>query len=72
MFFVTSDVVEDAIQYAVRDQLEEHPEMDRGELEDKAGKEIRKWVEFAANGDGVTVEVDTDMGTCVVIPAGEL
>jgi len=68
MTFKTPDVVEDSIQWAVREFLEDNPKLDRGELEDKAALAIGKWID---DDEYLTVEVDTETGSCVVIPAGD-
>lgn len=67
------DVLPDAIQEAV--SRLELPGLDPDEVEsvrerraEKVGEVCRRWFEY---GEYLTVEVDTEAKTCVVVPRGE-
>ena len=63
------DTLHDAIRDAVQEGIAELPK-DEAEVlsevrEEKVRKLCSKWFEY---GEYLTVEIDTDAGTCVVVP----
>jgi len=70
MTFKTPDVVEDAIDSAVdNERAEDEPEGEYGanceDLAEAARMVCKKFVQY---GECLTVEVDTETGTCEVVP----
>lgn len=69
------DTLDDAIAEAVRESIKGLPGLsddERQVLEDQrvveTGNLCTKWFEY---GEYLTVEIDTEAGTCVVLPATE-
>lgn len=66
------DTLHDAIDEAVREELTQNESLDQDEREllaesrsEKYGEIAQKWFEY---GEYLTVEIDTDAKTCVVVP----
>lgn len=68
--FKDPDGVSIAIKETVEESLVDWEDEDEKESlreirEEKLYKDVRKWVEY---GEYLNVEIDTDAGTCVVLP----
>jgi hypothetical protein len=59
------DAIQEAIQFAEEDAKETGETVDTDELREKAEAVCKKWIKF---GENITVDVDTENGTCTVEP----
>lgn len=65
------DGVFESVREAVEEDVdklglpEDERDLLRDEREDRTNEQIKKWVRY---GEYLTVEIDTDAGTCVVVP----
>lgn len=66
------DALDDSIKEAVRAEVDDIEQIDDEEREDlaetradKYRDQARRWFRY---GEYITVEIDTDAGTCVVVP----
>jgi hypothetical protein len=70
MGFKTPDAMDDAIKEAVDAEMEklkpDQQDVDADDLAYEAKLTCSRWVKW---GEYITVEVDTDKGTCEVVPA---